>query len=128
MSKYGEEYTSFITACNNLVARRSGQLDRRNTEKLQEAAEKICARLKTTEALDAVESGFEYIDEEVREVFYLELQYVNANLAEDGNGSERDVGDAKTAKDSLEDLLGSWLPDWMKKSLKVLNEILSLAR
>jgi len=128
MSKYGDEYTSFIVACKGLVARRSRKLAQCNTETLQKAAETICTRLKKPDAINAVERGFEALDEEVREAFYLELQYVNANLTEDVDGSERNVDDAKTAKDSLEDLLGSWLPDWMKKSLKVLNEVLSLAR
>ena len=127
MSKYGEEYETFITACKSLVARKSVQLDRRNTETLREAARKVCDRLKETEAVRAVEEAFGNLDEVVRETFYLELQYVNANLAEGGNDNQRDIDDAKTAKDSLEELLGSWLPEWIKKSLTVLNEILSLA-
>jgi hypothetical protein len=36
--------------------------------------------------------------------------------------------DSETGKKSLEDLLSAWIPDWLKKALKLLNEILKLTR
>jgi hypothetical protein len=57
------------------------------------------------------------------------LSYVFFNeLVEDaGAGSGETPDAAATVKESFEDILDD-LPDWFKKFLKILNEILSLVR
>jgi hypothetical protein len=38
------------------------------------------------------------------------------------------LDDSDTGKGSIEELLGNWLPDWLKKLLKILNQIISLVK
>ena len=73
--------------------------------------------------------------EGVADAFAAELAFYNRRYGrygqlDDRNGVDDDrvdpVWDAKTVKDSLEELLGRWLPDWVKKALKLLNELMSL--
>lgn len=38
------------------------------------------------------------------------------------------IDDSETGKGSIEDLIGGWLPDWLKKALKLLNQLLKLIK
>jgi hypothetical protein len=56
-----------------------------------------------------------------------EIAFINSRHGEEGNSENDDAGDdVETGKGSLEELLGAWLPDWLKRLLKVLNQILKL--
>ena len=54
-----------------------------------------------------------------------ELAFFNARYSK-FEPDAKTVEDAKTVKDSLEQLLKKWLPEWVRKALKLLNELLSL--
>jgi hypothetical protein len=38
------------------------------------------------------------------------------------------IDDSETGKGSIEDLIGKWLPDWLKRALKLLNQLLKLIK
>ena len=64
-----------------------------------------------------------------------EMQFFNARYATfrtetggDHNKADDGADDSEEVKGSLEQILGSKLPKWIKDLLKVLNEILSLVR
>ena len=56
----------------------------------------------------------------------LEITFYNTRYEEDSYGGEEAIDNGKTVKDSIEDLIK--LPEWIKKVLKVLNEILSIVK
>ena len=56
-----------------------------------------------------------------------ELQFINS-LYDSPNYAEDGTAPIETGKDSLEELLGDWLPNWFKGLLKLLNEIFDLVK
>ncbi len=128
MSEYGKGYKRFIEACENLVVRRLEEPCQPSAKHLLESAKQVREGLVDPESLEEVEKAFANLDEVVGKALYYELQYVTEMLNAEGGDYRRCVDDARTAKDSLEDLFDSWLSDKVKNLLKVLNEILSLVR
>lgn len=131
-----DEYVSLVAGLQIILKNRTASLrqsGRPGAADLEKAVEQLTTDLLSDPAKTAVSYAFTHLDPRVLSPFLLELQYVNANLPparkyEPYEAKEEDEGaeDAKTAKDSLEDLLGDWLPDWLKKLLKVLNELISI--
>ncbi|MCC9167982.1 hypothetical protein [Pontibacter harenae] len=57
----------------------------------------------------------------------MEIEYYNLKCKGENKYSAKDgIENGKTVKDSIEDLFS--LPEWVKKILKVLNEILSIVK
>ena len=65
-----------------------------------------------------------------RELIALAAQNRSVSSLEKPSAKQLDEAaeDAETGKDSLENLLGRWLPDWVAKLLDLLNEILKFVR
>lgn len=131
-----DEYISLITGLQIVLKKRLEKLSQRGKQgvsDLEEALEQVVKDLLSDPAKTAVSGAFTHLDQRVLNPFLLELSYVNANLPpariyDSLSESEEDdaAGDAETAKGSLEELLGEWLPDWVKKLLKVLNELIGI--
>ena len=64
-------------------------------------------------------------NQDVANALMAELAFFNARYSK-FEPDAKTVEDAKTVKDSLEQLLKKWLPEWVKRALKLLNELLSL--
>jgi hypothetical protein len=127
-------YETLFEELGKLLIKRATSLrdgGRAEAKHLVAAIPDVIADLTSPPAKAAIDYAFTQLDPRVLGPFLLELQYVIARLQALDSFStaaeEDDAGeDAKTAKDSLEDLLGVWLPDWLKKLLKVLNELIDL--
>ena len=52
----------------------------------------------------------------------------SAATGRDRNAIDRALEDSETGKKSIEDLIGFMLPDWLKKALKLLNQLIKLLR
>ncbi|WP_025163914.1 hypothetical protein [Pseudomonas taeanensis] len=141
-------YINFIKHVEALVARGFTRLEGRHLQEsgtLQESSRKVIDRLKSPSARVAIANAFAQLDPEVEEALVGELQFIIANIQimepdgehdkhrkhhaiqEVNDEHDQDVASAaKTGKDSLESILGKFLPKWLKNRLKILNEILSI--
>lgn len=65
----------------------------------------------------------------IKECLSLEMEYFNNRVTADDSylSSKEGIENGQTVKDSLEDLFGD-IPNWIKKALKIINEILSLVK
>ena len=78
-------------------------------------------------AVEAVVDAINVQESSVREALKAELKFFNAKHI-DVEVTARAFEDAETVKGSLEDILGSAFPGWLKKMFKILNELLSLLK
>jgi hypothetical protein len=130
------EYLRLISGVKVLLEDRVNTLaasEKPGVDHLRNAVALTVARLESEQAKSAVAFAVAQLEPSVADALGSELRYINANLPRDGNFIFDDAAkaeaadDAKTGKGSLEDLLGKWLPEWLKSTLRVLNELLSLA-
>ena len=130
-------YITFLVTVDNLVKEAIEQSCKGPEKELLESANKFAGSVLTVlrgkDAESAVLSAFANLRGEPREALCAELEYFNQKY---GNqpltiGREnlgRALEDAGTVKDSIEALLKKSLPGWVKKMMKILNELLSLIR
>jgi hypothetical protein len=69
----------------------------------------------------------------LEDIFIQELRAITTTngLAVQSNAGpamDEAIEDSEEGKGSIEELLGDWLPGWLKKALKLLNQVLSLLR
>lgn len=130
------EYLRLVDGTKHLLDYAVAQLERKGkpgTDDLRNAIDLTSASLTTVQAHTAVAYAASQLDPRTVETLGSELRYINANLPSDNSflltddANAEAAEDAKTGKDSLENLLGKWLPESLKNLLKVLNELLSLA-
>ena len=79
---------------------------------------------------DMFNEAFTKLSNGGQEALNLEIALFNHRYAEDVGDTPHFANDARTVKDSLEDLFSDWLKDktWVRESLKILNELLGLVR
>jgi len=129
MARTREVYEKFIKRTGEVLtssvdARFSGT---QNTQ-LQEQIRELMVALTSAQAITAVEYAWSQIDYASGDQLLREIELVtNATPSSPGDSGRKQAGeDLETGKGSLEDLLGGWLPDWVKRLLKVLNQLLKL--
>ncbi len=134
-----EAYKGFLEALETIVEQWAG-----NIPKAKEFSESVFDGLKGEEACCLVVEALNEQHEAVKSAFKVELEFFNAKYTDDNLRGllqssgvalakkrefvERALEDGDTVKKSLEELVGSTLPGWLKKMLKLLNELLKLVR
>jgi hypothetical protein len=89
----------------------------------------IVAELQKDDTVLAIENASMQLRPDIQTYLLRELQFFNAVYPSSSiGGTAQEVDDSETCKESLEEILGAWLPDWLKQLLKILDEILSLVR
>jgi len=128
MARSGDSYQRFIRTARSVARRELAEkalpvvLDM----ELRQLLDDVLQRLLSQEAIVAIESAWENLDTSVADLLIREIDFISALNTDDGDSSGSD--DVSTGKESLEDILGEWLPKWLKHLLKLLNEILKLVR
>ena len=123
------EYKKFIHNTSEIA--KAGLIKRNFSQsaerKIQELREEIVSNLLSDNATKAIEYAQTQISKRTIELYTRELDFFNTQYESEANRTDvRATEDAKTLKESVESLLGDWLPDWLKDLLEMLNEILSL--
>ena len=144
-----EAYTEFLCTLRGIVDHRRVRIESAEERELAEQLTgPVFGALMGRAAVGAVVGAFRLNgrvedgrdearpnDEVVLNALLAEMQFFNARYGnfrgeEGGRDGEADegAGDGHVVKGSLEKILGATLPDWIKRLLEVLNEILSLIR
>lgn len=137
-----DEWMKFLENLEELCRHRLRQPGRENYEELTPLLRNVISELQSDDATRAMENAIvtaERNDDDRRIVVFLEaeLKFFN-NLVvsshdDDAGGltlnaeeTKDALGSGETVKDSIEEFFE--LPRWLKKILKVLNELLSIIR
>ena len=118
-----ECYDDFVKNVKAIVYRRIERLDAELHQTATEFAESVFSMLEKEDVESQVSNAFDRLPNDLRTSLEAELRFFNhkySNNLDDRNATD----DAETVKSSLEEVLD--LPGWLKKILKVLNELLSL--
>ena len=121
-----ESYRVFLRIVAYIVRSRINAIQNEpQRDRATEFADSVFPVIANNPAVNAVVDAFNRQDEHVRKALAAELRFFNSKY---GNDLDNDSAaeDAETVKSSLEELLGALLPEWLKKMLKILNELLSL--
>ncbi len=126
-----EAYRLFLCNVRRIVEKRVADLPEQPKSIAAGMAESLFSLLGSPEALAEVGRALSEFGNPSREgkavhdLLIQEMKLFNAMHGEDSNSDTgKALGDAATVKDSIEQILD--LPDWIKKALKILNELLSL--
>ena len=119
------EYRQFIANIRRVGAKRLESFEDPAYLKLASLLEDMTAHLGSDRSCSAVEEAAHGEDLFVVDALTRELQFFNHLATEDAGGDSIAAGE--TVKTSFENLLQK-LPDWIKKPLKILNEILQLIK
>jgi len=123
MTEFAQSYAAFLDKLGGIASknlkRRSEQIE--EADKLVKMLSNLVGESSDEHAQQIISFAASQITPATRERLLIEMNYFNKL-------DSADEEDGDTVKGSLEDLLGNWLPDWLKDNLKILNEILSLAR
>ena len=124
--KFPKQYEQFMSAVKNGLRQKLRDSKFRSERWGNEPSTKeqlldsIFEPLMCSKALEAIGCvARENVSKDGHAALGWELQY----LAE----GEFDPENAKVAKDSIEDLIGKKLPDWVREPLHILNEVLKIA-
>ena len=130
-------WNEFFKSVGDLVARRTGSLPAGPVKGfVDNHAPAIIGSITDNRNWPAIWNAIDQSREPnhpyIEDALYDELRAlaaVNSGVqVSDDRATSRAVDDTETGKGSIEDLLGKWLPDWLKKLLKLLNEILKLIK
>ena len=142
-----KQYLSFLCTVDGIVRERIGNLAEPVREKATEFAQEVFCALNKKDAVNEVVNGLSGQCDSVQKSFTAELGFFNAryNIHERDNSESRSgqvrivaewnekfilrgLEDAGTVKDTLEQILDSKIKGWLKKLLKILNELLRLLK
>jgi hypothetical protein len=129
MAESGDAYRRFIDVAKAVgharlrVRRTHSDAVRRELESLLDS---VCNNLQTERSVSAIEEAWSNLDGVVSSLLRRELSLISSVHGEGESKDENE--DIATGKESLEDILGVWLPDPIKHLLKILNEILKLVK
>jgi hypothetical protein len=128
MAEAGDTFQRYIRVGERVaqaaLQRKTIQPERR--QELNTLLSDVVKALLTERSVAAIESAWTHLDEEVAKFLLQELNLIASMHA--GADAVDGTEDIKTGKESIEDILGDWLPGWLKHLLKILNEILKLVR
>lgn len=135
-----ELYEAFICTTQNIVNQRVKAMNGTAKSRAEKMAEKLFGQLRSSDALNAMRDALEGLEnashdydwpngkgEVVHALLLEEMRLFNAIHA-GANRACKGLEDADTVKGSIEDLLSPCLPQWLKKLLKLLNQLLHLLR
>jgi hypothetical protein len=132
--KYMDELEKFFQTLRTVVNDRLKSVEiHRGKEKLNELSNEVFEHVLGKDALKSFRGAIENypVDAEAAyNLLFIELEYYNSRYNMGADNTEAPVNetgsieDGKTVKDSIEEIFN--LPNWLKKVLKVLNELLSL--
>ena len=121
-----ESYRAFIQIVTSIVDRRiNGIQNEALRDQAAEFANSVLPIIADDRAVNAIVDAFNRQDEHIRNALAAELRFFNSKYGNDPE-SVSAAEDAEIVRSSLEELLGDFLPEWLKKMLKILNELLSL--
>lgn len=129
MAKAGDVYLRFISV-GGRVAHRALEANtklavRRRATELSELLNNILEGLRSNQAVEEIDRAWPNLDPRVGSALLRELELIaSMHEGELDDGTE----DIATGKESIEDILKKWLPDWMIHLLKIFNEILKLVK
>jgi len=126
--KFIDVWKEFLRILHREGKKRAGKLTNRNkVVPISKLLDDLIDRLLKDDALDAVRSSIFLTENEISEFLIREIEYyVDCYTDENSIGADDDpVGDGEIVKKSVEDVIDK-LPNWLKKLLKILNEILKL--
>lgn len=95
-----------------------------NGEALEALAKSVFDSIATEQAVELVKTAIENEDERVRNALLAELKFFNMKYGNSNDGTALSAAD--TVKSSIHCILT--LPNWLKKLLKILNELISLLK
>lgn len=136
-----DEWKKFLENLEELCRHRLRQPGRENYEELTSLLRNVIAELQSDDAAKAIDYAIVTAgrnDDDKRIVGFLEdeLRFFNnlivssrndaGDLTLDVEATKDALGSGETVKDSIEDFFE--LPRWLKRILKVLNELLSIIR
>lgn len=128
---FGTVYSEFITVLGEIAQKAIEERSSAGGQQVPIPAplEAVLAEVQSPAAIFAVNYAASQIDPTTRNLLSQELEFISS-IYGGGNaqGTQKAVDDGEAGKDSVLDLLDTWLPDWLKKLLKILDEILSLLR
>ena len=130
IGSFEEDYAAFICNVKAVLEAQGPDEGTSAGQKWVELCGHVAGQLADERVQNRVASqAFSNLDKPVYESLWMEMDYFNARCRDNGGYVRSDgaAKDAKTIKDSLKDLLPN-PPDWIKKLLHVLNELLSLSR
>lgn len=137
-----QEWQLFLTNLRDLCEHKLDSPTRDNYGQLRGLVNDVIDELQSDDAMEAVRNAVKTADrnpdnKKVNAFLERELKFFNSLIAESRNydtkitlsevETDEALGAGKTIKDSFEEQIEK-LPDWIKKILKVLNEILSILR
>ena len=120
-------YEKFLKTVRLIVEKRINRLEHKDSELSQTAkefAKSVFIMLEKDEVKSEVSNAFNRLPDDLQKALEAELKFFNQKYRNNNNLDDRAAKDAETVKSSLEEVLD--LPGWLKKILKVLNELLSL--
>ena len=129
-SSFGQTWQAFLTKLEEVAA---SQIKlKKQDATLEQLLRETIAALQEDDALTQIELAADRTYKSAPKAAMLlqkEFSYITekslGRVVSDAAEGDEALEDAKTGKDSLEDILED-IPGWLKKLLKVLNEILSL--
>lgn len=130
VTKFSSEYEEFIKNIGKVLDRKLSDagkgLDKKADENkgIDTTIVEVTKEASSEYALVAMDFAASQIDPLTRERLLSEMRYFN-KLEKSGNNG--DPATADVVKESIEDLLGDWIPEWLKRTLKIINELLKIA-
>lgn len=127
------EYQKFLDNVKNIIFKAldvrlaNGQIKEGPKNELSSLGGDVIDKLLSQGSIDAIGYASSRLPPGISEFLYRELLYFNALYVSNITGSQKELDDSETCKESLENILGSWLPDWVRNLFQILDEILRLA-
>jgi hypothetical protein len=122
------EFVGFIANLNVLCHRRIAERDDNRYATLELLLNHVSETLRSADTAKALETGISREDPRIIDALTREMQFFNALAAPGRSCGTKEALDAGgTIKGSIEDLLDN-LPGWLKKILKILDEIIDLIK
>lgn len=132
-------YDRFLDTTEGIVQRGVKAQREDVRERARQLASALFEQLRSDDALLAMKHAFAQLKsgrdlpsgkgEAAHALLVAEIEFFAGVYANpDREGGDRAFDDAGTVKDSIEDILRKWLPEWLEKPLKILNELLRLLR
>jgi hypothetical protein len=132
--KYMDELKKFFQTLRTVVNDRLKSMEiHRGKEKLNQLSDEVFEHVlseNTFKEFRLAIEGDRIYAEAAYNLLFTELEYYNSRYSRESDNTEMPINEAggiedgKTVKDSIEEIFK--LPKWLKKLLKVLNELLSL--
>ena len=133
-SPFQAEWSQFIDNLAFVCERKVKEKGDRNYLPLLELLGQVITDIKSDQGQNEISSVIAELSEEdekiatylIQEMSFFNNLVRNTNGGSDSDGLDKSIGAGQTIKDSIEGLFK--IPEWLKKILKVLNELLSIVK